>query len=272
MRKRWPGACVKLKEIRLDTPIIALHNVSVRYNGSVTLEDVSLEVHEREILSIVGPNGGGKSTLLRVIMGFKEPYRGTVEVLGAGPRKAHRGAIGYLPQKSSFDYGMPVSVFDVVAMARYAGKRLVEQLDSNDRSAIDAALDAVEITRLRDTHFGSLSEGQKQRALIARAIAMRPRILLLDEPSTGLDAIAQDNFYQMLLNLRESLGLTIVMVSHDIGAVSSIVDRLACLKTKLHFHGKPTDCLSNEALAAVFGKNTLFVSHGGNCGSCGGGE
>lgn len=256
----------------MHNPIIALRNVWARYNGSVTLEDVSLEVHSGEILSIVGPNGGGKSTLLRVIMGFKKPYQGTVEVLGSSPPKAHRGAIGYLPQKSSFDYNMPVSVYDVVAMARYAGKQFVERLDQGDRSGIDAAIEAVEITKLRDHHFGSLSEGQKQRALIARAIAVRPRILLLDEPSTGLDALAQDNFYQMLLRLRDTLGLTIVMVSHDIGAVSSIVDRLACLKTKLHFHGKPADCLSNESLATVFGKNTLFVSHGGNCGSCGGNE
>jgi len=256
----------------VDTPIVALHNVWVRYNGSVTLEDVSLEVHEGEILTIVGPNGGGKSTLLRVIMGFKEPFRGTVQVFGSDPRNAHRGAIGYLPQKSSFDYSMPVSVFDMVAMARYAGKRWVEHLDSNDRSSIDSALEAVEIVQLRDHHFGSLSEGQKQRALIARAIAMQPRLLLLDEPSTGLDALAQDNFYQMLLRLRDNLGLTIVMVSHDIGAVSGIVDRLACLKSKIHFHGKPAECLTNESLAEVFGKNTFFVRHGGSCGSCEGGK
>jgi zinc transport system ATP-binding protein len=254
----------------MDSPVIALHNVWVRYDGLVTLEDVSLEVHRGEILSIVGPNGGGKSTLLRVIMGFKEPYRGTVEILGSTPRKAHRGIIGYLPQKSSFDYSMPVSVYDVVAMARYAGKHLVERLNLEDRSGIDAALEAVEMAPLGNQHFGSLSEGQKQRALIARAIAMMPEILLLDEPSTGLDTLAQDNFYQMLLRLRDTLRLTIVMVSHDIGAVSSFVDRLACLKTKIHFHGKPADCLSNESLAAVFGKNTLFVSHGRGCGSCGG--
>ncbi len=256
----------------MDNPVISLQNVWVRYDGSMTLEDVSLKVDAGEILSIVGPNGGGKSTLLRTIMGFKEPFRGTVEVLGTAPRKARRGSIGYLPQKSSYDYGIPVSVFDVVAMARYAGKRLVERLDSQDRADIITALEAVEMASLKDSHFGSLSEGQKQRVLIARAIAVRPRILLLDEPSTGLDALAQDNFYQMLLRLRDSLGVTIVMVSHDIGAVSRIVDRLACLKTKIHFHGRPGDCLSDESLAEVFGKNVMFISHNKNCGSCGGDE
>lgn len=253
----------------MESSVISLHNVWVRYNGSVILEDVSLAVREREIMSIVGPNGSGKSTLLRTIMGFKEPYRGTVTLFGGPPRKAPPGSIGYLPQKTSDDRAMPVSAYDVVAMARHAGKRLFERLDRDDREQIDRALEAVEMSGLRDRHFGSLSEGQKQRVLIARAIAVRPRILLLDEPSTGLDAIAQDNFYQMLLRLRDSMGLTIVMVSHDIGAISSIVDRLACLKTRLHFHGKPADCLSNRSLAEVFGKNVLYVSHDKRCDSCG---
>ncbi|OHD66404.1 MAG: hypothetical protein A2176_06640 [Spirochaetes bacterium RBG_13_51_14] len=252
--------------------VIALKNVWVRYNGSVILEDVSLTVHEREIMSIVGPNGSGKSTLLRTIMGLKKPFRGTVEVLGTPLRKTPRGLIGYLPQKSSADVTMPVSVFDVVAMARYAGKLLFERLTGEDLSHIASSLEAVEMSDFRDRHFGSLSEGQKQRVLIARAIAMQPKILLLDEPSTGLDALAQDNFYQMLLTLRDTIGLAIVMVSHDIGAVSSIVDQLACLKSRLHFHGKPADCLSNEALAAVFGKNMSYVRHDKNCDSCRGDE
>jgi zinc transport system ATP-binding protein len=249
----------------VSNPIISLKNVWVRYNGSLVLEDVNLTVNEREILSIVGPNGSGKSTLLRTIMGFKEPYQGSVEVMGSAPRKARSGSIGYLPQKSNVDFSMPVSVFDVVAMARYAGKRMFERLNADDASRIEKALQSVEMASHMHRHFGSLSEGQKQRVLIARAIAVDPKILLLDEPSTGLDALAQDNFYQMLLSLRESMGLTIVMVSHDIGAVSSIVDRLACLKTKLHFHGTLTDCFANESLKNVFGKNVYYVSHNKNC-------
>jgi zinc transport system ATP-binding protein len=245
--------------------VISLNNIWVRYNGSVVLEDVNLTVNEREILSIVGPNGSGKSTLLKTIMGFKEPYHGSVEVLGSTPRKARSGSIGYLPQKSNVDFSMPVSVFDVVAMARYAGKGMFERLNDDDITRIEKALQSVEMASHKHHHFGSLSEGQKQRVLIARAIAVNPKILLLDEPSTGLDAIAQDNFYQMLLSLRESMGLSIVMVSHDIGAVSKIVDRLACLKTKLHFHGTITDCFANESLKSVFGNNVYYVNHNKNC-------
>ncbi|MBP7735407.1 MAG: metal ABC transporter ATP-binding protein [Spirochaetes bacterium] len=249
----------------MNNPVISLRDVWVHYDGTVILEDVSLDVAEGEILSIVGPNGSGKSTLLRTIMGFKKPTRGTVTVLGGPPRKTPRGSIGYLPQKSAVDYTMPVSVFDVVAMASYAGKGMLERLNGEDRTHIADALKKVEMDSLMGRHFGSLSEGQKQRVLIARALVVRPRILLLDEPSTGLDSLAQDNFYQMLLSLRASLNLTIVMVSHDIGAVSSIVDRLACLKTKIHFHGAPGECLSNEALSGVFGKNVYYVSHDRHC-------
>ncbi len=253
----------------MGEPVISLKNVWVRYNGSVILEDVSLSVNAGEILSIVGPNGSGKSTLLRTIMGFKEPYQGAVTVFGNPPRKAPRGSIGYLPQKSSVDFNMPVSIFDVVAMARYAGKGMFERLNDKDRSSIEKVLKLVEMADMMGHHFGSLSEGQKQRVLIARALAVGPKILLLDEPSTGLDALAQDNFYQMLLDLRTTMNLTIVMVSHDIGAVSSIVDRLACLKTRLHFHGTPGECLSNESLSSVFGKNVYYVRHDKNCEGCG---
>jgi len=248
--------------------VISVKNVSVKYNENMVLEDVSLTVRNKEIVSIVGPNGSGKSTLLKTIMGFKKPFRGSVEVMGYHPRKVPPGTIGYLPQKSPFDSTLPVSVFDVVAMARYATKNVVEQLSSEDREQINTALDSVEMSQLRLRHFGSLSEGQKQRVLIARAIALQPRILLLDEPSTGLDAIAQDNFYQMLNDLKVSMDLSIVMVSHDIGAISSIVDRLACLKTKIHFHGKSEDCFSNESLSNVFGKNVYYVSHSKGCDSC----
>jgi zinc transport system ATP-binding protein len=248
--------------------VISVKNVWVKYDESVVLEDVSLTVHNKEILSIVGPNGSGKSTLLKTIMGFKKPFRGTIEVLGQPPRKIPPGTIGYLPQKSTSEFIMPVNAYDVVAMARYAAKNVLERLNAGDRAKINGALEAVEMSQYSHSHFGSLSEGQKQRVLIARAIAVQPRILMLDEPSTGLDAIAQDNFYQMLLGLREKMDLAIVMVSHDIGAVSSIVDRLACLKTRIHFHGKPADCFSNESLSRVFGKNVYYVSHDAACGDC----
>jgi zinc transport system ATP-binding protein len=252
-------------------PVISVQNVWVKYDGNTVLEDVSLKVGNKQIVSVVGPNGSGKSTLLKTIMGFKKPFKGTVEVMGSPPRKVPPGTIGYVPQINSFDFNMPVSVFDVVAMARYAAKGVMERLSGEDRAHIDSALASVEMSPHRLHHFGSLSGGQKQRVLIARAIAVRPRILLLDEPSTGLDAVAQDNFYQMLHDLRDSMDLAIVLVSHDIGAISKVVDKLACLKTKMHYHGKPVDCFPNEShepLSNVFGKNVYYVSHSDGCKDC----
>jgi zinc transport system ATP-binding protein len=255
-------------EVHAVNEAILLQNVWASYDGSVVLEDVSLSVRLKEVVSIVGPNGSGKSTLLKTIMGLKQPFRGTVRVMGLPPRKVPSGTIGYLPQKNSLDYAMPVSVFDVVAMSRYAGSRVLERLSVQDRMRIDRALESVEMSDHRLRHFGSLSEGQKQRVLIARALALQPRILLLDEPSTGLDALAQDNFYQMIRSLKETMDLAVLMVSHDIGAVSNIVDRLACLKNKIHFHGKPMDCFSNDSLSGVFGKNVLYVTHEKGCEDC----
>jgi zinc transport system ATP-binding protein len=248
---------------------IELHNVSVRYEREIVLEDISLTVEEREIVSIVGPNGSGKSTLLRTIMGLKAPSAGSVLVYGLSPAEARsKGIFGYLSQQSSYDGRFPVRVYDVVAMSRYARCGIVEKLSRDDRKKIETALERVGMREYATNHFGSLSGGQKQRVLIARALALEPKILLLDEPATGLDAVAQDSFYDLLKELRDVAGLTIVIVSHDIGAVSEIVDRLACINRKIHFHGRPSECAPDEMIAKVFGRNIHVVRHDKNCPTC----
>jgi zinc transport system ATP-binding protein len=257
----------------MSDTVVALENVWVRYNGNIILEDITLTISREEIVSIVGPNGSGKTTLLKAIMGFKEPFRGGIEVLGRSPAKIKKsGLIGYLPQGSQYDTQFPVNVFDVVAMARYSRKYLLEGLNRRDHSMIDESLEKVEMSDFKGHHFGSLSGGQKQRVLIARALAAHPEILILDEPSTGLDSVAQDNFYAMLLRLRDDESLTIIMVSHDIGSVSTVVDKVACLKKKIHFHGRPSECIPTEALAKVFGKDVYFLKHDKDCETCREGE
>ena len=253
--------------------LVSLENVWVRYNGNVILEDITMAIQRQEIVSIVGPNGSGKTTLLRAIMGFKEFFRGRIEILGKPPsRMLKSGIFGYLPQGSQYDAHFPVNVFDVVAMARYSRKYLLESLSRRDRTLIDESLEKVEMGDFREHHFGSLSGGQKQRVLIARALAIRPEILILDEPSTGLDSVAQDNFYRMLQRLRDEESLTIIMVSHDIGSVSTVVDTVACLKGRIHFHGKPSECIPTEALARVFGRDVYFIKHDKDCETCREGE
>ncbi len=249
--------------------IISLDHVWVSYRQNVALEDITLKVHENEIVSIVGPNGAGKSTLIHVILGFVKVKRGEVLVFGKPPAdKSHRGMIGYLPQENQYDSLFPVNVFDVVAMARHARKKWSEKLNERDILCIQESLGKVGMGGQEKEYFGGLSSGQKQRVLIARALTLDPRILILDEPSTGLDAVAQDNFYKLLQKLRDENSLTILMVSHDIGTVSSFTDCIACLNRRLHFHGKPGDCIPSEALVKVFGSNVQFLLHDHHCETC----
>lgn len=235
----------------------------------MVLENIHLRVDRKEIVSIVGPNGGGKTTLLNTILGYKVPSQGHVQVMGETVN--HRitpGLIGYLPQTGDFERTFPVSTFDVVAMSRFALKRPGGRLNDRDREQIIDALRLVEMEPHAKAHFGSLSGGQQQRILIARALALDPQILLLDEPSTGLDAVAQDTFYALLHKIRDSRGLTIVMVSHDVGTVSAVVDQIACLNKTIHFHGKPEDGIPSDALERVFGKHIDFLIHDERCQTC----
>ncbi|MCJ7811695.1 metal ABC transporter ATP-binding protein, partial [bacterium] len=223
---------------------IFLDDVWVRYDHHIVLENINLKIMVREIVSIVGPNGSGKTTLLNTILGFKEPFKGRVSVFGKTPLDIEKnGMIGYIPQSSPHDTQFPVRVFDVVAMSRYGRKPFWGRLNNQDVEQIEECLQKVEMTDFQSHHFGSLSGGQKQRVLIARALALQPKILILDEPSTGLDSVAQDQFYKMLQKLRIDEGLTILMVSHDIGVVSGIVDQIACLNKQIHFYGNPKGCI-----------------------------
>ena len=251
------------------TSLIEIENISVKFGNKVILENITFSVEKGEILLIVGPNGSGKSTLLRTIMGFLTPFRGNISFNGSRASEVLKaGKIGYLSQNSSYDTSFPVDVFDVVAMGRHSKKKFFEKLNENDLNVINESLTKVGMEDFIDHHFGSLSGGQQQRILIARALALQPEILILDEPSTGLDAVAQDDFYQLLKDLRDEIGLTILIVSHDVGTVSTFVDRLACIKKQLHFHGKPELCTDGEFSVGIFGKNTMFVKHDENCQTC----
>jgi len=258
-----------MKRENEQVPAIQVDDVWVRYDQRIVLEAIHLDVKPREIVSIVGPNGSGKTTLLRTILGFKQPFRGRVSLFGApvGPGKLPC-TVGYLPQINPMDRHFPFHVSHVVAQPLFARKSLLTGLNDGERGRIQQLLERVEMAGHISDHFGSLSECQKQRVLIARALVMRPSILILDEPSTGLDAVSQDRFYNLLCELRSEEALTILMVSHDIGVVSGIVDRVACLNRRIHFHGKPSDCIPSDALQQVFGEHVQFVYHSPHCKTC----
>lgn len=253
----------------MNIPAIDLKDVWIKYDGPPVLQKIHLTVQPEEIISIVGPNGSGKTTLIQSLVGIVKPWRGEVRIFDVSPEKAVQGGwIGYLPQISETDYQFPAHVFDVVAMSRYARKGVFSRLDASDKKIIRDVLEKVEMTGHEKIPFGNLSGGQKQRVLIARALALNPKILILDEPSTGLDAVAQDKFYHMLRDLKTEQSLTILMVSHDIGSVSNVVDTLACLNREIHFHGSPKECVPGDALKAVFGENVQFVMHDERCRTC----
>lgn len=216
------------------------------------LAGVTLAVRAGERLGVLGPNGGGKSTLLKVILGELEPDEGTVRVFGRSPTRARReGLVGYLPQRIGASRAWPVSVRQAVGMG--AGVRVApwRRLGDEQLSAVDRAMELVGIAHLAGRSVGRLSGGQMQLAMIARAVAIGPRLLVLDEPTVGVDVSGQRRFSDLIARLHAELGLTVITVSHELTTIAASSDRVACLRQSLHFHDAP-EGLTPAVLAEVF--------------------
>jgi len=237
--------------------VVRLEDVWVRYNGTPALEGINLQVAEHDFLGIIGPNGGGKSTLLKVILGLIRPERGMATVLGSPPDKI-RSRIGYVPQYSNYDHNFPVSVIEVVMMGRYGKVGLLKPYGRIDKQAAEKALGRVGMLDHAGTQIGQLSGGQQQRAFIARALVSEPQLLLLDEPTASVDSAMQTDFYELLEHLKEEMA--IIMVSHDIGAVSVFVDKIACLNVQLYYHGSRE--ITPEILEATYKCPVQLIAHG----------
>jgi len=230
--------------------------VSVARRGRPVLEDVDLVLEPGETLALLGPNGSGKSTLLRVILGLLEPDAGTVQVLGRSPARA-RGEVGYVPQHARFDPDFPIRVLDVVLMGRLHARGPLRRFQAEDHAVAHDALAKVELGDLAARPIGDLSGGQLQRVLIARALAVRPRLLLLDEPMASMDERIGVSFWDLLGALANEM--TVVLVSHDIGAVSRQVRSVACLNRRLFMH--PTRALTADVLASAYGTGVDAIAH-----------
>ncbi len=209
-----------------------MEGIFYEINGIKILEDINLTIKENDFLAIIGPNGGGKSTLLKIIMGLLKPQKGTVKVFGHLPHESlHK--IGYLPQITHFETDFPINVFETVLMGRYHGP--LHNYSKDDEKSVLKSLQNVNMLDYKEQQIGELSGGQLQRVLIARALTREPQILLLDEPTASIDPQMQKNFYELLSKLRNEMA--VVMVSHDIGVVSSYVETIACLNRRLFSHG-----------------------------------
>jgi zinc transport system ATP-binding protein len=243
--------------------LVKLSGVWVTYGVKPILEDVSLTVEKGGFLAVLGPNGAGKTTLLRVILGLVRPTRGEVRVFGKPPWAlgAERSRIGYVPQLEWIDPNFPVRAIDVVLMGRLGRMGIGRRPSPRDWAAALAALARVEMADLAQEPLGHLSGGQRQRAFLARALATEPDLLLLDEPTTGVDVEASGSFYELLGEI-QGQGVAIVLVTHDVGVVSRYVDEVACLNRKLVVHGRPKEVVTSDALAEMYGCAALFFHHG----------
>jgi zinc transport system ATP-binding protein len=239
-----------------EVPAVCLRDVSFSYDGSPVIENAELCIDERSFVSIVGPNGGGKTTLLKLMLGILKPASGAVRVFGQEPKSIRR-QIGYLPQSAQFDPHFPISAIDVVLMGRLGTSLTAFRTSADDRRTAEKALDDVGLLENKDRSFASLSGGQRQRALIARALACEPRILLLDEPTANLDQLVESRLYDLLKSLSQQL--TVILVSHDLGFVSRFVERVVCVNRKVHIH--PTCDLSSEIINEMYGIDVKAVRH-----------
>jgi zinc transport system ATP-binding protein len=238
--------------------VIELKDVWVRYGNNVVLEAVNLELKEPSgMIGIIGPNGGGKTTLLKALLGLLKPYKGSVKLFGKPPEKT-RELIGYVPQYKGFDFDFPISVWEVVLTGRMSHTGFLRKYNQQDKKAAEEALKKVEMLRYKDRQIGQLSGGQRQRVFIARALATNPKLLLLDEPSAGLDPHMQDELYRLLDTLKQEMA--VVMVTHDLSVVSVCVDKIACLNRTLHYHDSRE--IPVEDLEATYQCPIELIAHG----------
>ncbi len=237
--------------------VVRLDDVWVHYDSIPVLEGINLSVEPNNFLGIIGPNGGGKTTLLKVILGLIKPARGKVSVIGQSPERG-RKFIGYISQYNLFDHDFPISVLDVVLMGRYSKTGLVRRYSEEDKKIASEALQTVNMLDCKDRQVGKLSSGEQQRIFIARALVTDPKLLLLDEPTASIDPNMQAEFYELIDSLKQRMA--IIMVSHDISAVSIYVDQIACLNRQLFYHGSKE--VSAEALEKTYQCPIQLIAHG----------
>jgi zinc transport system ATP-binding protein len=239
--------------------ILSIKDLWICQGDHVVLESINLELFGGDFLGIIGPNGGGKSTLLKAILGLIKPDRGEIEVFGLPPAKA-RSRIGYVPQKTVFDRSFPVKAQEVVLMGRYSRVGLLHRYGREDRSSSLDALKAVGMEDRAEREIGELSGGEQQRVFVARSLVSDPDLLLLDEPTAGIDSAQQTEFYELLSHLNSHLDKAIIMVSHDLTAISTYVSKIACLNQRLYYHGSRE--LSNEDIEKAYGCPVEMIAHG----------
>jgi zinc transport system ATP-binding protein len=241
--------------MKFNLPIFDIKNLSFIVKGQRILSNISLEIFPSEYIAIIGPNGGGKTTLVRMLLGLEKPTSGEIKIYGkklSSFKEWHK--IGYVPQRASHvDSSFPATVLDIVKMGRTSKGGFFSSFSEIDTKLVYDAMIKMDILDLQDKMIGTLSGGQRQRVMIARALASKPEILILDEPNTGVDVASQKNFYALLRKLNQEDKITIVFITHDIGVIADDIARLFTINEKAVICNDPKHLLSCEEMSELYG-------------------
>ncbi|HWQ30822.1 MAG TPA: metal ABC transporter ATP-binding protein [Negativicutes bacterium] len=248
----------------METDIIRIENVTFGYGRTNVLDDVSTTIRDGDFMGIVGPNGSGKSTLLKIFLGLLKPQKGTVKVFDTDIYKFSQwGKIGYIPQKAtSFNQGFPATVEEVVSANLFPMLGLAGRMGKEHREKVDEALRIVNMLEYKKRIIGRLSGGQQQRVFIAKSLVSKPRVIFMDEPTVGIDQKSEESFYELMGSLNRNHGITLVIVTHDIGAIDSRVNRVLCLSDgKLHEHDGSSSQAEEIFNEAYRDHASLLITH-----------
>ncbi|MGC9344159.1 MAG: metal ABC transporter ATP-binding protein [Bacteroidales bacterium] len=237
--------------------LVKLDNISAGYEGKNILEKVNLEIKEKDFVGIIGPNGGGKTTLLKVILGLISPNKGSIRYYFSEDKQDFRKFIGYLPQQSSIDKKFPISVREVVLSGLISGKSFIKRYNKKDMKLADDLMEKTGLAGIWNKPVGELSGGQMQRVFLARALVSSPKLLILDEPDTFVDNRFEQELYETLRELNEEIA--ILLVSHDVGTISSYIKTIACVNGNLHYHS--SNVISSEQLK-IYNCPIDIIAHG----------
>jgi zinc transport system ATP-binding protein len=242
-------------QLNFTVPIFDVKNLSFSVRGVDILKNVSLEIFNGEYIAIIGPNGGGKTTLIRMLLGLEKPTTGEVKLFGKDIKEFKAwDKIGFVPQRASHvDQNFPATVEDIVKMGRVAKSKLFSRDSKEDISAVKESMIKMDILDLKDKMVGTLSGGQRQRVMIARALASSPEILILDEPNTGVDMVSQQRFYKLLAELNKEDNITIVFITHDVGVIADDIGKLFTINQKATVCNDPKKVLSCEDMSKLYG-------------------
>jgi zinc transport system ATP-binding protein len=233
--------------------IVEIDRLSYAYSGNLVLDNISFTIEEGDILGIIGPNGAGKTTLFSCMLGLLDDYTGTIKILGENIEKKNNKvfkSIGYIPQKKTIEQNFPATVEEIVSLG-------VTTTGKTSKEKIALALETAGLFAQKDRRVGELSGGQQQRVLIAKAMVNNPKLLILDEPVTGIDLEMQNKFYSLLQRLNQENNITIIWASHDLDAVNRFATSVACINRSMFFHGKTYEFFENPDLLKAYSESSM---------------